>query len=361
MKESVYPGRNQIIVYAEDCQHAQQLANDFKKFGFKPEEVDWVGTGPNGRSSKENSDVLDRFLCRCAYSKLKTPILKCLIQVQKAAEGFNCIRASILVFLNALSGDCVIFDQMTGRGSRRDYIKDKCHPGEPTKIDYCDIICSSDFPQLPRLRGMVVEQDLNAGDADKDFDAEQKETILGAGRESPVLFSIPDLMTVDNVNYIGTEVIYCDGLEFNRREILERLHECNPDVPLAKLEHDVVNIINDLVNSRKQVGEGKHVIELHIKSEHEQLEEIKAQLHTAVKQFTGNVVRILYAPLGKIYGDIYGDVMKRINSHIQEMFGGWRDELTISQCKDAYAYIKQANNTLFRSKKAEDVPLWARL
>jgi len=360
-KESVYPGRNQIIVYAENCQHAQQLVNDFKKFGFKPEEVDWVGTGTSGRSSKENNDVLDRFLCRGVYKKLKTPILKCLIQVRVAAEGFNCIFANTLAYLNALGADCVLGDQMDGRGSRRDYVKDKCHPGEQSKIDYCDIICSCDSPQLPRLKGLVAEQDLSVEDDDEDFNAEQKEIIPGQGQESPTLFNIPDLLIIDDVNYIGTEIIYCDGLEFNRREILERLHECNPDVPLAKLEHDVVNIINDLVNSRKQVGEGKHVIELHIKSEHEQLEEIKAQLHTAIKQFTGNIVRILYSPNGKVYGDIYGDVMKKINSHIQEMFGGWRDELTISQCKDAHAYIKQANNTLFRSKKAEDVPSWARL
>ena len=347
-KERDYPGLNQIIVYAENCQHAQQLVNDFRKFGLDSDQVDWVGTGPNGRGSKENSDVLDRFLCRGAYKKLKTPTLKCLIQVQKAAEGFNCIRANILVFLNALGGDCVLIIQMLGRGARRCYKVDPCHPGRMTEIDLCDVICSSDSPILPLLKGIESDQGLDT--------LEQKVGRSSQDRESPILYSIPDIALLD-VNHTGTDVFCSDGLEFRKHEILEELHNLHPDVSLDRIEKD----LDKILTNRKQTGAGLHVIEEYVKSEHEQLTEIKHMLHSAIKQMAGNIVSLLYSSGEKVYQGAYGDVVRKINSHIFEVYGGWRDELTISQCKDAHAYIQRINNTFSRSRKAEDVPSWAKL
>jgi len=336
------------------------LVNDFKKFGFTGEEVDWVGTGTNGRSSKENNDVLDRFLCRGAYKKLKTPVLKCLIQVRVAAEGFNCIRANILVFLNALGGDSVLVVQMCGRAARRDYSVDSCHPGEKTDTDYCDIICSRDSPLLPYLIRMEREQHLLAGDVDHDFDAEQTELIEGVDSRSPILYSIPDLMIVD-VHHVGTDVIYCDDYEIRKDEIFKQVQLLNPDVSLEKLEQDVANVINKMLSNRTPIGEGQHIVELHIKSEHEQLTESRQDLHKVIKQMAGNIVSLLYSSGDKVYQGVYGDVMVKINLHVKEVYGGKRDELTISQCKDARAYIQKINNTFTRSRKAEDVPSWAKL
>lgn len=108
--EGMYPGQNQILVFALSCRHAESIAEVFNNLAFPglPEPfADWIGVGDaaDKRSDKENQEILERF---------QSNKLPCLVQVNKAGEGFNNKRCSIGLMLDMV-GDTPQKRQHIGR------------------------------------------------------------------------------------------------------------------------------------------------------------------------------------------------------------------------------------------------------
>jgi len=96
-----------MLVYAYSCAHAKSLCQIIG--GHAPGlRVDWVGTGPNGRSDTENTNIIGRF---------KGGAGDVLVQVNIASEGFNCPPVSVIVDLS-LTGFGPQKLQAYGRGTR---------------------------------------------------------------------------------------------------------------------------------------------------------------------------------------------------------------------------------------------------
>lgn len=125
VKNMRHPGQHQMLVFAmglDHAKHVSDLLNVFYGEGFS----DWVGMS---RSDAENDEIFRR------YQENKLP---CLVQVDKATEGFNNKRASVLVFLNLLRNGSIKAIQGAGRGVRR-------NPAIKSFVeDVCDMFASAD-------------------------------------------------------------------------------------------------------------------------------------------------------------------------------------------------------------------------
>jgi hypothetical protein len=154
MKNFKHPGQHQMLVFAMNLDHAQHVSvvlNATFGGGF----ADWVGMR---RTKVENDAVLKR------YADNQLP---CLVQVDKATEGFNNKRASVLVFLNLLKKNTIKAIQGGGRGVRRNSAIQNFHD------DICDMFASPDTEMadlIKEFRNQTIGQNGGASSGKYDDD-----------------------------------------------------------------------------------------------------------------------------------------------------------------------------------------------
>jgi len=109
--------RSQMLIQAMSCSHAKMVCEQAKVLLPEFMEVDWVGTGPQGRSQQENEEVLHRF-CPPKDASGKRPwTLDVLVNVGIAGEGLDTTDVTEIVFLTP--GNLTISNLQTiGRGAR---------------------------------------------------------------------------------------------------------------------------------------------------------------------------------------------------------------------------------------------------
>ena len=112
-----YPFRAQMIVQAIACSHAKMICEQIKALVGPDIGVDWVGTGPNGRSDAQNEQILRDFCPPKNSEGIRPWTLDILVNVGMAGEGLDCIDVCEVVFLNAprLNNSTL---QVIGRGAR---------------------------------------------------------------------------------------------------------------------------------------------------------------------------------------------------------------------------------------------------
>lgn len=96
-----YSFRAQMLVQAICCSHAKMVCEQIRGLVGSDTRVDWVGTGPNGRSDTENEEILRQFCPPKNRKGLRPWTLDILVNVGMAGEGLDCIDVCEIVFLNA--------------------------------------------------------------------------------------------------------------------------------------------------------------------------------------------------------------------------------------------------------------------
>src|SRR5579884_1559783 len=93
------------------CQQVEALLQDRAS-------VDWVGTGPSGRSAEENAEVLRQFCPpKDKATGLRNWTLDVLVNVGMAGEGLDTTDVTEIVFLTPANITNTNL-QTIGRGSR---------------------------------------------------------------------------------------------------------------------------------------------------------------------------------------------------------------------------------------------------
>lgn len=184
-----WPEQNQILIFAMSCRHAEmitQIVNACAYPGFPEPFADWIGVSDNvddPRSDKRNQEILERF---------QRNELPCLVQVNKAGEGFNNKRCSIGLFLD-LVGPTPMKQQHIGRFMR-------VNPQAPDQASL--IFISSDSPCRGLLEGIEEE----FGPRDEGNGKEEGSSEAGKERE----IRIPDIILLDT-EFHSERVVYPFG------------------------------------------------------------------------------------------------------------------------------------------------------
>ncbi len=124
--------RGQMLVQAMSCSHAKMVCGQIKALIPSSMTIDWVGTGPNGRTDDENKTVLRAFCPPKSSDGRRKPTLDVLVNVGMAGEGLDSTNVTEVVFLTSPSKNNTTL-QIIGRGAR--VIKDQPKVGCVVNVD----------------------------------------------------------------------------------------------------------------------------------------------------------------------------------------------------------------------------------
>lgn len=192
VKNMTHPNMHQMLVFAMNVSHAKSVSETLNVL-YGSRFSNWIGVGPDGKSSKENTDILDEY---------KANKLECLVQVDIAGEGFDNPRSSVLVFLQLLRKNTVKAVQQAGRGIRRNY---EIHVFEE---DTCDMFASPDT-EMAQLAVEFAERTIG--------EITPEENGKGKPKETTPIYDIPpfDPQVEDS--------------EFDRSVIISKIHKAEVD------------------------------------------------------------------------------------------------------------------------------------
>lgn len=105
----------QALIGAMCVSHAELVCDQVRAM-FPDLSVDWVGTGPNGRSDADNDKVLKRFCPQKQHGR-RSPTLDVLVHVGMAGEGLDSTFVTEIIHLNRANRNNTN-DQENGRAAR---------------------------------------------------------------------------------------------------------------------------------------------------------------------------------------------------------------------------------------------------
>ncbi len=304
--EAKWPKQNQILVFAMSCRHADMVAkliNDIAFPGYPKPFADWIGVGEGlagNRSDSENKKILAQF---------QANELPCLVQVNKAGEGFNNKRCSIGLFLD-LVGDTPTKRQHIGRFMR-------VNPAAPGQSSV--IFVSEDSPAKSLLENIAEEFGLPP-----DGEAQQKK--IGNGGGEGVQLVIPDVFIIDT-EFESERVVYPYGSPEKAME--QYIQNSSEEVrqAYAALPHDTA------------LEAFKSMVEPWLKEEHKRKnpplteEQKRKQIADQVNRNVGMLASIT---LRKRYGKSWpksacGDMHKLINGRWKRECGTGHSDMTTEE------------------------------
>lgn len=313
--------QNQMLVFAMSVKHAQSVS-DVMNTLFGKGFSDWVGVGPDGRSSSENKEILKRY---------KANEFPCLVQVDIAGEGFDNPRSSVLVFLNLLRKASVKAVQQAGRGVRRNYgISD-------FNEDACDMFASPDTEMADLIRELA-EQTLDVGEVGREVGSSD-----GEEREAPI-YNIPPFDTsVKDTEYDRSEVIskIPQAEVDNFRDAVERQE------PHAEVSDDRLRAIlaDERIEQMKKV-----------EAMQKRPEVMRDKVQDALKVFVNNVLRLRYgrsAPQSAT-----GDMYRVINTQWKRLTKKGHGDMLEEDFRRKYDWIREMNDTIGETRA---LPRWLQL
>jgi len=327
----------QMIVGAMGCHHAQMVCEQIRSMFGDLLRIDWVGTGPFGRSDAENEAVLSRFCPRKRDGRRRIEDVKVdvLVHVGKAGEGLDSVFVAEVVHLNPASITNQN-DQENGRAARH-------IPGAPDELQEAiiNVDSSSPYAQWPGPRIMDVFDRAN-GEAppDKeDGDGKGGERDPGLLADEPlVVIADCELQGIDKgdpeVRMWAEHVATAGSID---RSVLEDTGHWIYEAAIRLRRKELLE--------RAQGQEGMSV-----------LAQLRATLHGAVGSVASVAARQTATATGRFERSLLGDMKKRINTEMRKRHGCGVDEADEDGLRERYAWIKQ----LDRSIRSEGLPPWLR-
>jgi superfamily II DNA or RNA helicase len=316
---SEHPCQHKMLVFALGVRHAQTICDQIQ-FIAPQLKADWIGTQStdregrqNGKSESDNETVLARF---------KRGEIQILVQVRKAAEGFNDVRCSVLVFLNMLN-ESVLLQQAVGRGLRRNY-------AIPEAMDRCHVYVSHDHPGIEFLKALADEL------ATPEDEAVVDERPGAGGTGGPTIYDIPEFFIVD-ASFSGEELYFPLGdTTMPQSTALERVRSVVP-----QLQGQPDDITLQLI--RQALG-----VEPQVMSTSERIEQAKQRVTKAVGTLASNVVRIRADRSGGTFPkSMLGDTCKAIHRRWKSLnSGNGQAAMTMEELERKYGWVQGLNASI---------------
>jgi superfamily II DNA or RNA helicase len=317
-KNLAQPGQHQMLIFAMSVKHAQSVC-DVLNLLFGNGFSEWVGVGPDGRSTTENKRILEDY---------KANRFRCLVQVDIAGEGFDNPRSSVLVFLNLLRKASVKAIQQAGRGLRRNY-------GIATfSQDVCDMFASPDTEMADLIRELA-EQTLDVDGIGKESnDGDDKD------RATP-LYDIPPFESM------------VKDAEYDRSEIISKIPQADVDLfrdavhrrePGSEVSDDRLRAI--LADERIEQMKKAEAIQ-------KRPEIMRDKVKDAQSILVGNALRLRYGD--SVTKGAVGDMIRIIHAKWKSIAKMGHDEMLPEDFKRKHEWLTSINEEI---KKTRELPRW---
>lgn len=332
--DAVQPGQHQILVFAMSCKHAEHVAHAIAAQadvgrGF----ADWIG---DARRPQENDDVLARYA---------TGELKCLVQIDKAGEGFDNPRCSTGVFLHLIKS-ATKNTQQIGRLVRRNYDVARAS-------DFCHILTSADAPivgmalDFEKASDLVAEEHERQDRGPRDLNQPSLVDI----KDSSVLDAELDRVEVHHVGDSGPTVDMQDaarGAQFLRSK----------NVPgVEAMSNAILAGVGAGLSEKRAVASPAATLFTTVTGE---IEHERDRVKKVVGVLARNVVTLRAEPAGesgetRFERSLLGDTIKAIHSRWMSTRNIGHRDMTAEELRQKYEWIRNINDELQVSRR---VPGW---
>jgi superfamily II DNA or RNA helicase len=318
-KNAVHPCEHQVLVFTMSCKHAAHVAAQINAAVQEDGFAQWIGVGPNGRDETTNTAILERF---------QTKTFPCLVQVNKAGEGFNNKRCSVAVFLN-LIGDTPMARQQLGRAMRR-------NTALPWRQDVADIFASSDAKIVSLLKSYE-----EATQPDEEQRALLDDDASGCDTTPLRLWRIPDLFVLD-VEYIATTLCYPFGtLEASVEALRPQVTQQYGFYPT---DEQVKAALIAILAEKQRPAQASPKL---------RFKAVKDSVKGAVGTLAANALRCLYGPI--FTNQQLGQACQAINARWVYTTGVRQKDLTEEELRAKYTWVQEVNTAI---QETREVPVW---
>lgn len=320
--------RLQALVGAFCCSHAQLVCEQIRAM-FPELEVDWVGTGTNGRSDKENRDILRRFCPPKVDGKRRKQDIKLdvLVHVGMAGEGLDTVFVSEVIHLNPANRNNSN-DQENGRAAR--WLADA--NGNAIK-GYVNVESGTDYGREWLGRKIELAFDTPPG-LQVDDECQEDEDPLERSDELPEL---PDEPSIQIINCECTQID--TGEVQHMANALHQVSGVSLDDP--ELQEKAVEL---WLRHRRQAAEAGN--------ERSRVEQWKEAVSGALSLVARRAAGMMTAPGARMEKSLIGDVKKRINSRKKKFLGAV--DADIELLSKHYNWLKSLEKQLI----SEGLPSW---
>ena len=317
-----YESQNQMLVFAMTCRHAEAVSQQLNAIcgaGFS----DWVGVN---RCPKTNKGVFEEYM---------NNNLQCLVQVDKASEGFDAPRASVLVFLHLIKSNTKLAQQV-GRGLRRNYAI------QNFEDDKCDILASADTYVAEYVENLIV-----------DLEGQIKKPGKKGGGDDIWIPTLPDVHVVDAEWHKRDFVTPTISSEAKRR-----YEDIKNAAKKADIEDIPVEKLNLFLLELNMPGEQKKEVAQLFNSESNKLSYWRDKSKGAVNTLANSIVKILCKNKGgnSFEKSMRNDLIKVIHSRWIKQTGLKVSSMTSDEHIKKYEWVQEINNRMAITKAA---PAWA--
>jgi hypothetical protein len=327
----------QAIIGAMCVSHAKLVCEQVK--ALYPElEIEWVGTGTDGKPPAENAKIMGAFCPKKDDDGNRNPTIDILVHVGIAGEGLDSVLVSEVIHLNRASKNNSN-DQENGRAARFCSGVD----GEPV-IGHINFDSASEYAAIGYLGSKIMD----AMDSlpPSDDDDEDKEQDPRGEREIPELPDEPAIQIFD---------MRLQGIDSGSQEV-QRMADVMQETGFHPKGMDFDSMKSDLDHP-----EWKTVINAYQQMRHVQMEPFrepaiiaqwKEQVNVAVSVVAGLAINSMKINGARIEKTLPGDIKKRINSRKKRDCGAITENIEV--CKTHYSWIKNLEKTIISS----GVPEW---
>ena len=313
--------RLQTLIGAFCCSHAQLVCEQVQAM-FPELQVDWVGTGTNGRSDSENKLILNKFCPPKREGKRRQEDIKLdvLVHVGMAGEGLDTVYVSEIIHLNPANKNNSN-DQENGRGAR--YL--------PDVTAYINVETGSDYARDWLGKRIELAFDAAQGDAIEDDDEEE------SNEDGTEIKELPDQPSI--------QILNCECTEINTGEINE----------MAKAISEISGV------ALSDPGLQEKAIEIYRRMKREEaerfndrsaVEQWREAVESALSYVARRAARLMASPAARMDRSLIGDIRKRINTRKKRAIGAVDKDVQL--LKTHYQFLKNLEAELIES----GVPEW---
>lgn len=331
----------QAIVGAMCVSHAEMVCKQIKTM-YPELEVDWVGTGNNGRSPSENAEVLSRFCPKKDDHGRRQPTLDILVHVGMAGEGLDSVNVSEVVHLNkaAINNSN---NQENGRAAR--YL-----PGVVGNINFDS---SSEYAKREfqnedgtTIVGYLGENIMDAMD-NLPPTVKDPENPGEPGEYEPM----PDEPTIQIWNL---ELAHIDSGSPEVRRMAHVLadHVAPSMYGIEDFKKDLENPESKLYEHAIQVCREMRDKECRESNERSQVFQTKDQVEMAVRKVTGLVIAIYKGKQERFEKSLPGDIKKKINMRKKFCIGEVKND--VETLVKHYKWVKALEQEIIK----DGLPQW---
>ena len=320
----------QAIIGAMCVSHAELVAKQVADM-FPELRVDWCGTGQDGRSDKENADVLGRFCPPKDHNGKRTHSLDVLVHVGIAGEGLDSIYVSEVIHLNKASINNSN-NQENGRSAR-------FLDGVTGHINFDS---ASEYATHGYIGAAIMdamdEEPPSASDDDEDAPG-------GNGGSADDMRELPEEPTIQLWN-VELESINSGDLEM-MRDVAKA--SAVTGIDYAALDNDSSHPEWAKIESMYR---GMRAREAERHNEQSTIAQYSASVGEALSSVAQRIIRLHSQNGARIEKSLPGDIKKRINRMKKIRLG----ELTkdLDQCKKHYKFLKELEVEI----NANGIPSW---